>query len=75
MVKKSQIFVKRPHYIYLEGHIFHCFSTTSSIKEFVVTVQIFVYDCVLGKKKNKRFVVSDFGFITFSVYVTFNLYF
>ena len=52
MVKKSQIFVKRPHYIYLEGHIFHCFSTTSSIKEFVVTVQIFVYNCVLGKKKN-----------------------
>ena len=58
MVKKSQIFVKRPHYIYLEGHIFHCFSTTSSIKEFVVTVQIFVYKFLftimfLGKRKKK----------------------
>ena len=32
-------------------YIFCCFNTTLSVKLFVVTVQIFVYNCVFWKKE------------------------
>ena len=32
-------------------YIFHCLFTTSSVKLFVVNVQIFVYNCVFWKKE------------------------
>ena len=35
-------------------YIFHCLFTTSSVKLFVVNVQIFVYNCVSQKKEKQH---------------------
>ena len=35
-------------------YIFHCLFTTSSVKLFVVNVQIFVYNCVFWKKEKQH---------------------
>jgi hypothetical protein len=35
-------------------NVFRCLFTTSSVKLFVVNVQIFVYNCVFGKKEEQH---------------------